>query len=92
MRIGLETSKGYARADLTDVWTRYVTSVTASQALANPDTTSQEGVTDDVTDRNSQSVTPSDQREQLFSDAVTAVTDDVREMDEPPYPDRYDRW
>lgn len=90
VRVGGETSKGYARADLTDSWTRYVTSVTASQALGNPDATSEEGVTGDVTDRNSQSVTLSDQREQLFSDAVTDVTADVREMSEVSYPDRYD--
>jgi hypothetical protein len=90
VRVGSETSKGYARADLTDPWTRYVTSVTASQALENPDPTRQEGVTDDVTDRNSQSVTLFDQREQPFRDAVTDVTADVRETDD--YPDRYDRW
>jgi hypothetical protein len=85
VRIGGDTSKGYARADLTDPWTRYVTSVTASQMAENPDPTSEQGVTDGVTDRNSQSVTPPDQREQPFRDAVTAVTDDVREMN-------YDRW
>lgn len=92
VRVGGETSKGYARADLTDPWTRYVTSVTASQALGNPDTTSKEGVTDDVTDRNSQSVTRPDQREQPVRDAVTDVTDDVREMDGVSYPESYDRW
>lgn len=43
VRMGDETSKGYARADLTDSWTRYVTSVTASQALENPAATSGEG-------------------------------------------------
>ena len=79
VRVGGETSKGYARADLTDPWTRYVTSVTASQVPETPDPTSKEGVTDSVTDRNSQSVTRSYQREQPFSDAVTAVTADVRE-------------
>ena len=78
VRIGGETSKGYARADLTDPWTRYVTSVTASQPDEKPDPTSAEGVTDSVTDSDSTNVTGSDQRKQAFCDAVTDVTDPVR--------------
>lgn len=35
VRVGEETSKGYARADLTDSWTRYVTAVTASQTASS---------------------------------------------------------
>jgi ribosomal protein L34E len=69
VRIGGETSKGYARADLTDPWTRYVTSVTASQLSKNPDPTSNDSVTDAVTDSDSQSVTPSN--DESVTDSVT---------------------
>ena len=79
VRIAGETSKGYARADLTDPWTRYVTSVTASHDDENPDPTSEDGCDGCVTDSDSETVTRSDQREQASCDAVTDVTDHVRE-------------
>lgn len=79
VRIAGETSKGYARTDLTDPWTRYVTSVTASQHDDKPGPTSEDDCDGCVTDDDSESVTWSDQRKQPGCDAVTAVTDDVPE-------------
>jgi hypothetical protein len=86
VRIGEVTSKGYARADLTDSWARYAatrtqsdTSVTASHDDDFPDLTSEDGCNEGVSDSDSENVTWSEQREQGICDAVTDVTDNVRE-------------
>jgi hypothetical protein len=48
VRIGEQTSKGYARADLTDPWTRYVTSGTTEQNDDKPGSTSEDERSTDV--------------------------------------------
>jgi len=85
VRIGEETSKGYARADLTDPWARYVagtvsdTGVTPSHDDDKADPTSEDGCDERVSDADSENVTRSDQRKQASCDAVTDVTDVVPE-------------
>lgn len=85
VRIGGETSKGYARADLTDPWSRYVvsgtqsdTSVTASHDDENPGPISEYDCDGCVPDSDSRTVTWSEQRRQADCDAVTDVSDYVR--------------
>ncbi|HUH70031.1 MAG TPA: DUF3631 domain-containing protein [Mycobacterium sp.] len=78
VRVGGETGKGYVRADLHDLRTRYVTSVTASQEGEKPDLTSDDECDLFVSDSFSQNVTWSDQPKQAFCDAVTDVSYSVR--------------
>ncbi|TDO52619.1 uncharacterized protein DUF3631 [Kribbella sp. VKM Ac-2527] len=68
----VSTAKGYARADLTDPWGRYVTSVTASQT----DESAGQPCDGRVTDDESASVTSPDLRKHPDRDAVTDVTDE----------------
>lgn len=66
------TAKGYARADLLDPWTRYVTTVTTTQR----DETAGQDSDGCVTEDDCASVTSHDQRKQTGCDGVTDVTGD----------------
>jgi hypothetical protein len=86
VRVAATTSRGYARADLTDPWARYAatrtqsdTSDTATQTGETPDPTSEDGCVTCVSDCDSQNDTRSDLGEQPFCVAVSDVSDQVRE-------------
>jgi Protein of unknown function (DUF3631) len=81
VRIGGDTAKGYARADLTDPWTRYVTEVTASQEDEKGDPTSGNACDGSVTEDASETDTASDKDKQADCDGVSDVTAQVRTSD-----------
>jgi hypothetical protein len=81
VRIGGDTAKGYARADLTDPWTRYVTDVTASQDDEKGDPTSGKACDGSVTEDASETDTASDKDKQADCDGVSDVTAQVRTSD-----------
>jgi hypothetical protein len=91
VRIGDDTAKGYARADLADLWRRYVTADTPSHESETPDLTCGNGRDSSVTSPDSGEVTRSDQEKQADCDPVTPVTDARRErVETSPNGDRSD--
>ena len=81
VRTAVGTAKGYARADLIDPWTRYVTDVTASQEDEKGDPTSGNACDESVTDDGSGTDTASDKDKQADCDGVSDVTDQARTSD-----------
>jgi hypothetical protein len=73
-----ETAKGYARADLSELWTRYVTAVTPSQDAENDDLTSENARDAHVTFDDLETDTAFDKAKQADCDAVPDVTARVR--------------